>query len=105
MIDIKYNLQEVSDYIVVPWLVLKDNVRKVVEVKESNLKHENMTKQTLGDAEEASAKSTGIWCTVIEGGRTTISVLPPINELFKLILPLEGVVQIHICLADIYIWL
>ena len=58
MINIKYNLQEVSDYIVVPWLVLKDNVRKVAEVKESNLKHENMTKQTLGDAEEASANKT-----------------------------------------------
>ena len=55
MINIKYNLQELLDYIVVPWLVLKDNVRKVAKVKESNLKHENMTKQTLGDAEEASA--------------------------------------------------
>ena len=58
MINIKYNLQEVLDYIVVPWLVLKDNARKVAEVKERNLKHENMTKQTLGDAEEASANKT-----------------------------------------------
>ena len=64
-----------------------------------------MSKQTLGDAQEASAKSTCIWCTVMEGHRKTIYVLPLVNEFFKIILPPEGVVKIHICLADIYIWL
>ena len=64
-----------------------------------------MSKQTLGDVDEASAKSTSIWCTVMEGDRKTIYVLPLVNELFKLTLPPEGVVQIHICLVDISIWL
>lgn len=45
----------------------------------------------------------GIWSNVMESGRRIISVLPPVTELFKLILPPEGTVQIHICLVDIYI--
>jgi hypothetical protein len=55
VVFVKDHWQEVSDHIVVPWLLLKDNVKEVAEVTESSLKHENTTKQTLSNAEEVSA--------------------------------------------------